>query len=545
MDVLSLTPPLPDDFIEMCERLFPWNAYLFVQKDDIGVKTAFCTECNKEMNIDINYMRTVTPADRLLYSKRHNDLCECPNCGRTLIYKDRKRGRGKLWEENYLYYFQALPGGDLVLRTFFLHKSFEYQIENVKVEYSEHQRIYYYDGKVYRFRRYPKSGNPYFAFCDWYDPEKAETAFFWMPIQKITTPHPWAGRFYNRFGGGVSYEIDERIYKGDFRYSCLKEFLDCENRYYNSPLFIVAEYLDRFRKSPGLTEKLAKQGFMSFLRDYFYLTARNGLINWNKPDVYSATGLSKGTVRNLIRNKKLSERELFRAQLREVYGLTPKNADYIIAHDAFVNYVIKQWAFKLKKPDSGDINCMIKYFRKQKITHFSDYEDYLAQLEQLNMSIEDNRYPHNFKAAHDALTAEINRRATAKKKAAAKRQQARFKKKYLELKERLSFEDEGFLIRPARGDEELLEESNVLSHCVYSCYRERYRRLETIICVIRKADEPDKPFYTLEINPSLTRIIQCRGKGNCGVTPEVEAFKNKWFDYILNNKEEKTCRKTA
>ncbi len=544
MDVLSLTPKLPDDFISLCNGLFSWSGYLFVWRDVSGIKTAYCTECGNEMIIDINAMKTVTPKDRILYGKRHNQFCNCPKCGKSVIYKDKNRGRGKLWEENYLYYFQALPDGGMVLRTFYLHKSFEWQIKDVEVEYSEHHRVYFYQGSWYRYRRYPKGGSPYFAFCSWYNADIAEKAFYWQEIERLNTPTPWAGRMYSSFHGEIAYAIHNDVFKGDFRYSCLEEYLKTENRsFYNSPLLTVVEYLARFQKNPGLTEKMAKQGFMAFLHSSFYLKARNGIFNWNKPDVYSSLGLSKGTVRKL---EKPTAKQLFRCQLNEVYGLTPQNADYIIKNSIHDETDIKAWAGRLKKERPANINKLIKYYRKQKITFFQDYTDYIRQLEQLGMPVEENRFPHNFKAAHDALTVEIQRRAMKKKLDAARREQKKFEEKYKELLDRLMFEDEKLIVRPARGDEELLQESNALSHCVYSNYRELYRNLQTIICVIRKKDSPEVPFYTLEINPSYTRVIQCRGKGNCGTTPEVEAFKNKWFRFIQSNhKEEKQCRKTA
>ena len=211
------------------------------------------------------------------------------------------------------------------------------------------------------------------------------------------------------------------------------------------------------------------------------------------------------------------------------------------------NQDITDWARTIKNTDIDSINRLIKYYRKQHITWFGDYYNYLHQLEQLHMPIEENRYPHDFQAAHEALTVEINRRANAGKRAAARREQKKFEKAYQKLENQLHYEDESFIIRPARGDEELLEESNVLSHCVYSCYRNRYKRLETIICVIRQKEAPDKPFYTLEIKPDYTLILQCRGKWNCGTTPEVEVFKRKWFEWLQtqHKEEQKPCRKTA
>ena len=545
-NVLELTPSLPSNFLDLCYEIFPWTEYLFVWRDEYKRKRAYCTGCNSEFSIDINEMRTVTPKDILLYSQKHNDICTCSRCGKTLIYKDKWRGRGKLWEENYLYYFQALPDGGIVLRTFYLHKSFEWKIRDVKIEYSEHQRVYYYHGKCYRFQRYPNSGIAYLNFCDWYNAEIVDAEFTWRPIKEIRTPKPWMGRMYGNFKGGFNYAIHNDVFKGNFKYSCLKEYLSYEKRpcYKEDYLLTVVEYLELFQKNPSLIEKMIKQGFKELLHEHFQSQRVSAIINFRKPDVYSATKLSKGTIRGL---KTITAKDIFFAQLKEVYNISPKNAAYIFCHDIRWIHDVIVWAKRIKKEDSTKLNQQIKYYRKQKITHFNDYTDYLEQLKQLNMPLTDeNLFPYDFKAAHDSLTVELNRRANAKKKAAAKRQQKVFEEKYKELLSKLYFEDNEFVIRPARGDAELLEESNVLSHCVYSNYRQKYRALQTIICVIRKKSEQNKPFYTLEINPGFTRIIQCRGKANCGTTKEVEAFKNKWFHWLQSgHKEEQECQKTA
>jgi hypothetical protein len=92
------------------------------------------------------------------------------------------------------------------------------------------------------------------------------------------------------------------------------------------------------------------------------------------------------------------------------------------------------------------------------------------------------------------------------------------------------------LIRPAKDSIELLEEGKKLSHCV-GTYSNKYAEGKTNIFVIRKIDEVDKPFYTLEFfNDS---IIQVRGNRNCSPTKEVEAFVEAFKEAKLKNKKTK------
>ena len=551
-EILSLTPELPADFKTMLRDCFIWQQYLFVWKNDAGYKTAYCTSCRLEFNIDINNMKTVTRADEtLFYEKKHNKDCNCPKCGANVIYKDRNRGRGKLWQENYLYYIQPLSDGGIILRSFYVHLSHEMRIDS-DVEYSEHQRIYYTGGKAYRFQRRPKAGSPYYYFCDWYNAETAETHFEWLPMSSVHTSKPWTGRLYSGFKGYAKWVIDNKALKGEFKYSCLKEYLESRKdiEYRDACLYTCAEYLALYQKNPSLIEKMMKQGFKSLIRYHLYCKNLHRLINFRKPDFYQATKLSKAEIKNVAACQGIFSQiqKIFEFQASKIYGLTPKNAAWVAKSYMVSIYYLDDWLDKLRNNPPDFFNKHLKYFRKQKIKHYLDYADYKRQLKELKMPLsQENLYPHNFKQAHDALTVEINRRANAKKKAAAAREEKKFRMRYKSLLSVLFYEDGNLLIRPAKGDAELLEEANALSHCVYANYRQRYKKGSTIICLIRDKQNPEQPFYTLEIDPALTRVVQCRGKGNRGTTPEVEAFKNKWFNWIQQKpeKEKKLCQKTA
>lgn len=58
-------------------------------------------------------------------------------------------------------------------------------------------------------------------------------------------------------------------------------------------------------------------------------------------------------------------------------------------------------------------------------------------------------------------------------------------------------------------------EGQILSHCVGNAerYWERIERRESYVLFLRRADEPDKPYYTLEIEPNGT-IRQQRSLGD-------------------------------
>lgn len=76
------------------------------------------------------------------------------------------------------------------------------------------------------------------------------------------------------------------------------------------------------------------------------------------------------------------------------------------------------------------------------------------------------------------------------------------------------------LVVPKNGDE-IKVEGEALHHCVGG-YVSRVASGETNIFFVRKADAPEKPYFTLEYRDN--RVIQCRGLHNCDMPPDVKAF---------------------
>lgn len=88
----------------------------------------------------------------------------------------------------------------------------------------------------------------------------------------------------------------------------------------------------------------------------------------------------------------------------------------------------------------------------------------------------------------------------------------------------------GFLAKVAESSSELIAEGKVLHHCV-GTYADRHAKGKCTIILIRKQEEPNVPFYTMELTPAK-QIAQVRGDHNCGMTQEVEAFVESYKKYL-------------
>jgi len=78
---------------------------------------------------------------------------------------------------------------------------------------------------------------------------------------------------------------------------------------------------------------------------------------------------------------------------------------------------------------------------------------------------------------------------------------------------------------------DLFEEGRKLNHCVGS-YSDRILAGQTCIMFVRKTEEPEKPYFTIEINQSRSYVVQLRANSNRLINPvsekELVKFLREW-----------------
>ena len=183
-----------------------------------------------------------------------------------------------------------------------------------------------------------------------------------------------------------------------------------------------------------------------------------------------------------------------------------------------------------------------RYKNKQKKKYPNDYcsdngsLDYWSMCKRIgwNLNDKDVRWPQHFSQKHDEADRldKIRRDALERKKNAEREAELRekFQKRYMRMS-RYAWEHDGILIRPAASDEELAVEGITLHHCVHS-YSKRHAAGDLTIFFIRRASEPDKPWFTLNFNEKSLSVTENRGLRNCARTPEVKAFEEAWLAWV-------------
>ena len=166
------------------------------------------------------------------------------------------------------------------------------------------------------------------------------------------------------------------------------------------------------------------------------------------------------------------------------------------------------------------------------------YRDYLRECEQLHFDLHDREilFPKDLVAAHDRTMEQVE---FEKNKA----DQEKFQKAVEKL-EKFAWSEGELFIRPAREQMELTAEGKALHHCVGG-YIRRMAEGETAIFFLRKANEPDKPFYTLELQKK--RVIQCRTEHNASYdrNPDVKKFVDMWMEKVVKKGGKKKAKEAA
>lgn len=171
---------------------------------------------------------------------------------------------------------------------------------------------------------------------------------------------------------------------------------------------------------------------------------------------------------------------------------------------------------------------------------FKDYHR-MAEGLRVPMETEDDRMPYDLFRRHDRLVDETARLRRAAEEALRKQQEAEDAKKaeaFTKMWKRIrwaDWQDEQLLVRAAKSTAELREEGRALHHCVGG-YTENVLAGQ-VIFFIRRTEDPDTPYYTLNVDIKSGRMIQLHGYGNKEWEndknfPAIKAWAERWVEEV-------------
>lgn len=174
------------------------------------------------------------------------------------------------------------------------------------------------------------------------------------------------------------------------------------------------------------------------------------------------------------------------------------------------------------------------------------YLDYLFMKEELGFDMTKSIYqfPKDLKRAHKRCLDDKFHREEAERIKKAAEKYENIEKRFKKAKIIYTFMSEGLIIRPAKNAGEIIMEGRILHHCVGGDnYLSSHDSGRDIILFLRKEEEPEKPYVTVELDPD-GKIKQWYGA--CDKKPD-KRRNDKWLnDYVKGldtNKVKKEMRK--
>ena len=301
---------------------------------------------------------------------------------------------------------------------------------------------------------------------------------------------------------------------------------------------------------------MLNNGLVELARDVIAHRYNTSLYDLSKGSLSKSFGITKDDLK-ILKSLNVNYREF---ELYKAYQSTGRKIDFEELKEFFkVSSIIDcNTAEMLSILQRSSLRKFCKFFRKWESENctsqdkdswwdprrhfFSDYKDYIenATLLEYDLSNLEVLYPKNFKQAHDLAYSIIKDKEL---KNAELPQIARQYESYSNL---YSYEDKNYCIMPPSRHNDLKNEGKTLCHCV-ATYAKRVAVGSTIILFIRKTSEKDKPYFTLELNPTTYEIEQCRGLRNCAYPKEVKDFMDKWYKTKIEplKRSKEKCQTTA
>lgn len=500
------TPELPEQSIleRIDERFFRHKHILFYKKKGSFAKIA-CTKCggvtDARWRAGISYE---SQFERWTIEPREGHLGNCPMCGAIGEYKCQGKVRSAIGKSTHVFLGQKYKETGMVFR--YIEVSKEWQLEEIcgndepemfnareVMSSVEIARGYFEEGKKLQIdyhKHSPYTGQDFWDDCNLYG--QANISVKQAPILPET---------YAEMKGTM------------FQYSALREFVAAAGD--TNPI----DYMERYSHTPQI-EMLTKLGMTEVVKEL--VSCRYGIVYSQyatRPDVF--LGINKDKVKLLIEKKgNVKILKILQMERRIQQNWTAQQIESLAEIDAVQGDIERILSMMtLQKA----LNQIAKYAGCEfgtgcssamaRIKHTATtYFDYLSMRAQLGYNMSNTVYqkPRNLEVAHNKMMAEIDKKKVDRRMLEVAETYPLIRKNYRKLRKRYFFEDENFIIRPARSAEEIVQEGRILHHCVGGdTYLKKHNEQKSIILFLRFKEEQETPYITVEIEGE--RIVQWYG----------------------------------
>lgn len=478
--------------------IFTWN----VGRKQFG----YCTHCRIEFETE---------------KLRHRDIVTCGFCGSKCGVRSSGRGRKYMVDERYIVWYERSLVNPKAITAHGVYAVRDYRGDFRGVETNIQSKVLY----LFEPGQSTMLIRPYMYY--------SKSLSDWQSSSWSSTESIFSFLTYGSMANIPFYcskeSIEAAIQETPFQYSTWE-------KYYGRDM---VKFFDLYSKYPCI-EYLTKLGMSEIVEAKLMGEKTYGVINWRANNPVKVLKMSKQELNELRASRiRVDPWFLFLFQLAKKDGskmalgelaairnqIDPQRQNDLLK--ALSRTTLRKLnAYFNKQLDKKEV-CDYYRTRGQLLTGWNDYIKDCLKLG-MDISQEAIFFPSNLHRAHQNTIKQIK-----VKEDEALREQIAIRRKALE---KMRFEALGFLLRPAMDQKELIEEGKALQHCV-GTYAKQYARGDTDLFVIRKVNDPETPFYTMEVKNGS--IAQCRGLKNCLPNEKVQAFVDAFTAAKLAKKQKK------
>lgn len=487
--------PEPKDWEHWQKKTGVSQHFIFYRYSRKKNAIGYCTWCEKEVP---------------LVGAKHNRMGKCPCCRHKIQYKAAGKARSVSTREESAFLLQTFGSGFVVreYRLSVLYPMSDYR--KPKLSFYEHRR-FLYDSSLAKTEFY-------FGFYH------GTQSYRWIQGRPRVSMYPgWNMYDEEYYMGSVYGRTLPAIRKEAFTRTGFREYV--KSRKYVYPV----DYLDAVRNMPVL-ERIVKAGLDELTEDIL-----------QGKDIYYKEGRSLGSSLGIdrFRMRRLRDNRGGAAYLQWLVfekGSGKLIPDRVILWMCRNDFSPDELMFILDRMNPEQI---MNYLERQCAQSgestkemLSTWKDYLSMAKRVGLDVNDAIIYRARKLTerHAEIVQQVKDKELLIRASEISENYPQVDAVCAEL-ERYEFEDGEYQILAPEKIEDILAEGDALQHCINrdDTYFERMSRRESYILFLRRQSEPEKPFYTLEVEPDGT-VRQKRTLYNRQTEDlsRIEGFLGKW-----------------
>lgn len=508
---MALIPKILPAFKEWMRKDVTNQYYMIYDYDSKGAKTGYCSRCKKTVPIS---------------GAKHGKTIKCPACGVRSTFKASGRIKTLSTGTYYGEIIQKFKNG-IVIREF---KQYQWyrgtDYKNPNICTYEDERILIFDNGVIKRYWWGLYKNKYYRWIldKSYIPSKR--TYYWhtrIKLYKRNLPSLKKHSLLRR----SAIDLWDELPTSATNYIAIEQ---------GNPVVEMLAKIGMFRLAEEIMEepydkKLIAQNETqiskmlridnSRLKRLSSMNANIKMLRWMQYEKQANTIWPDAMIKDFGENDILASS----------FGFLDIKMSFVQCH----NYLIKQ------------ANIMDETIGQALVT-WRDYHNMAAQMK-MNTKNEQIAKPKDVKGAHDEMIRNIQRGDMEKK---AKEIEKKWPKVNEQLKKLKKFEFTfgDYKIVAPKDVFDIVAEGTILRHCIHTCdyYFDRIQKNESYLFFLRRSNQPDVPWYTLEVEPSGNiRQKRTTGDNQNADLQKAVGFLKKWQQYYKKQltDEEKELGKKA